>query len=227
MHATSKFSRTSYKRRKTPTTADSYYRTRPQKIIGAPNSLYNARANGVEKKYLDIATSIGSTGWTTNTGSIRLLNAVTQGTDFTQRIGRTYTIVSVQYRCTMISVPDENNSSQQVRMLIVYDKQNNSATPDINQILTDTTTIAPMNLNNKDRFIILSDKIIRSCTDGQNLTYLSEYKKCSLTVQNSNVAGTAADIATGAIWLVIINDATVAANKCTLNVVSRTRFKDA
>lgn len=121
-----------------------------------------------------------------------------------------------------------------VRTLVVYDCQTNSATPATTDILEVASFESPMNLNNRDRFKVIFDKVhvMNPVTyTGAALTagspfakHMYKYKKINLEVINSGTGGTAGSIQTGGIFLLIIG---LNNNGSTTNYYSRVRFTDA
>lgn len=88
-----------------------------------------------------------------------LLNATTQGTGNSGRVGRIATITSVQARMTFQSSVGATgiNPVPNVRVLIVYDKEANGVATTAAAILATDNVVAPMNLENAQRYIILAD----------------------------------------------------------------------
>lgn len=143
-------------------------RIRTLPIQGATRS---ARTNSSEVKSVDAQWTNLYTGTTAAGGAIVTLNAVTAGAGFWNRIGRKIEMKSIEMRGT---ISTGNNSllvskifdPQFLRFMIVYDKQPNGAIPVTSDILLDysstggTTTLSSsgINLNNRDRFVILRDK---------------------------------------------------------------------
>lgn len=135
---------------------------------GMPASLSQGKG---EKKSIDTtAFSVAPGGVSlaiNTTGSIIPLNLVSAGSSFFNRIGRKIemTDVSLKLQTDPLSV---TRASQQdyVRVLIIYDRQTNGATPILADILQDTgntganttESISGMNLNNRDRFQVILDK---------------------------------------------------------------------
>lgn len=116
---------------------------------------------GPELKALDVPAA----NYTLNTtAQITPLNLIRTGSTFCNRIGRKIEMQSVRVSGrlnTANTVADEDY----FRMMIIYDRQTNGALPAIADILqtTDqatansTTSQSGINLNNRDRFIILRD----------------------------------------------------------------------
>lgn len=142
-----------------------------QAHIGAPNGLYNARysasTRGPEKKFVDTYQEQQGIpkgfGTTPAAATFKLLNAIAQGTDFNQRVGRTICVKSftlnwaasaervtsqILYDPATIAAqqqyPVNNPYTFGVRVMLVYDRQPNGAIPVINALLWDmANTVYP------------------------------------------------------------------------------------
>jgi len=115
----------------------------------------NVRRKTEERKVIDVApgTLVADT-----TGTITALNLVATGTDFTNRIGRKILMRSIyiRYRVNNFDNSSVNNCS---RVILVSDMQTNGALPAITDVLDTIHAESQVNLNNRDRFRIIWDKI--------------------------------------------------------------------
>lgn len=200
--------------------------TRPLPYMGAPNGLFNMRMGGIEKKFNDYFQP------TTNLAAgsaIYNINGIAQGTDYNQRIGREIFQKSLYLR---MFGADVTGTSTQVRVMLVFDKQTNGVLPLISDILTSVSLLACNNLNNRERFVTISDKqFITSGTNaGPSNSFMNnKYKKIRLPVTFNNTGSTIADINTGALYLVIIAQnafSGLLTNTLNFSFVARTRFTD-
>lgn len=99
------------------------------------------------------------------TAVITPLNLIRTGSTFCNRIGRKVEMQSIRV-VGNISVLRTLASEDYLRIMIIYDRQTNGALPAIADILqtTDqatnntTTSYSGINLNNRDRFVILRDE---------------------------------------------------------------------
>lgn len=143
-----------------------------------------------ETKYVDTLLNFATA--TTTTGLI--LNAVAEGSDNNQRIGKSIRLKSVHLRATVggtvanLTVngnyPIEANT---FRLLIVNDKQCNSGLPNIGQVLATQTTpndiFNPFRSRNMawiDRFDVLFDEMVTVCDSGPNAVQVDRYFKIDL-----------------------------------------------
>lgn len=235
-------------------------RPEPIPIIPAPrrayrNSLVPLRTGGYqlnksEKKVVD--TGLVSVQCNTG-GSITLLNGTAQGTDFTNRIGRKIICKSVFIRGTCgLEVAEAGNMgtaiacpSQQARCIILIDYQPNGALPAMTDILQSVAGLSAsqqqLNLNNRDRFKIVSDStysfdgyyVNNTATTavaafGRTINQIKKYKKLNLeTIYNSGSTGGVADIQSGALIMAWIGSAVAGVNlDCNGQISVRVRFQD-
>lgn len=182
-----------------------------------------------ELKFLDSA-SAGTLGKSASectvadNPAIVCLNAPVQGSGATQRIGRQIMIRKILGRVKFFNRTAPTGSAFEswaptVRWMLVYDMQTNGTAPTQAQLFSAPADISTLqNLDNRDRFKILMDKVFTfakigmrqvdegQATAGQAKTY-KFYKRVNLPVQfNAGNAGTVADIATGSLHLVCFSD---------------------
>jgi len=169
-------------------------------------------------------------------GTVYCLNHMVQGNDVNQRDGRQITMKSIDLRC-FVSV-----SVGYTRLLLVYDKQTNGVAPDLDDVINQIGAagdgylkghIAPRQLNNRERFTILWDKLIASVTGEivQNskddpTNFPSYYKACSLSTTFGGNAGDVTDILTGGLFLLAFSNLDAGSNPPALMFNSRVRFYD-
>ena len=260
-----RFYKTYYKKRmyKKQGTA---YKTRP--VAGTTAvGLYNARASGAERKFVDaalftkLANTVSIAGIAPTNSFCLLANGISQGTDYTQRIGRKIKMTSIYWRLAMRQIQANTQYPQQVRVLLIYDKQPSGvafslselfelgttnvgstgistvgSTIKVAQVTPDTVTLTggnpvsmPLNLNNRDRFIVISDKVYSTNPSGYNIIFAKKYKRLNTeTIYQNNSAGIA-DIASGALWFVVLSYygyTTTYQDMAEFELQSRVRFTD-
>jgi len=187
-------------------------------------------AQAAEFKAIDVATDSAVNAG----GALVLLNGCTRGSDIANRIGRQIVVKSIQFNISNYSA-DATGIDQTHRVLLVYDKQSNGVTPAVTDILTASTCWAMRNLNNRNRFIILYDNVMAvkgddpaQWTSGNVRIHETRYyRRHNLKVQfNAGDAGTVADMATGALYMILIGS--VAAGATAGNSIGncRVRFID-
>jgi len=169
-------------------------------------------------------------------GSIVLLHAPKVGSEFTSRVGRKTCAKSIYIRGICgLNGPNTGGGptagfspSQQLRMILFVDWQPNGAAPVATDILKFANSASQLNLNNRDRFHIIKDKVWFFDTSTSNQAAINRtgasvkvYKKINIettfngTVSQGNSAtdtqGAIADISTGAIYMMWVGSATASA----------------
>lgn len=185
-----------------------------------------------EKKVNDLA--IATYPFDT-TGSVTALNLIATGTDFTNRVGRKILMKSVNI-IGVVQPNDTSVSTTLCRALLIYDKQPNGALPAITDILNTSNSKDQINLNNRDRFVILRDwfQALAPQQDTATQAYAGSPTTNNLhmfvklnheTIYNST-AGTIAAVTSGSLLLVTVGDSTNT-NTYSLSASTRIRFIDA
>jgi len=209
--------------------------TGPQRSGYAPN--YGR--SGEEKKNVDTLISAAFAVTT----SINLLNGITQGTDSDQRIGRKCKFHSVYIRGSMTNANAGSATpaaavipAHQVRMILVWDGQPNAAAPGITDILVSDSPNSQLNLNNRQRFKVLKDKVwtvgpAEVTTGGVQGTgpvsfNVKIFKKIMADTQYGGTANSIGSIQTGALWLVLTSNAAADAASLTPALNCRVRYTD-
>lgn len=177
--------------------------------------------NSVEKKVFDVDTAsynINSAGFCQN------LFQPTMGTDMSNRIGRKTVLKSCYMRgylavsntlATPMTVT--NLGSTLNRFIMYWDTQPNGAVPAVTDIIKAAIPSAQLNINNRDRFRILADKQISldpclfdeanyaNCVN--QIKPIKLFKRLDLeTIFNGGNGGTVADISSGALGVLWINN---------------------
>lgn len=168
------------------------------------------------------------------TGSVVHLNGVAVGDDNNTRDGRQIYNKSIHVMGQIATANPAIDNTIEVfaRLMIVWDSQPNSgAIATIANILTSATSMAHLNLDNRERFTILKDcKYVLGLRDGDMAsapnTYLVD-EFIDLKNVKTTYSGTTdaiGSIATGALLLVAIGDE--AASNYRARVSARLRFSD-
>lgn len=196
------------------------------------------RAGGGELKKVD--TAINQIPSSNGTNCYTLLNGLTPGTDFINRVGRKCMMKSISIRGEYIPYPQGGSAGNDTaRFVIIYDSQPNASTPAYSDFLDNTQGqnyilwLAHMNLNNRDRFKVLYDKILQGGPASYTSSLLTAgtaqpvkfytYKKLNHEILfNSGTAGTVGDIQTGAMWCFMLS----ATGKWQVNAAIRIRYLD-
>lgn len=189
----------------------------------------------MEKKLVDTASATYACD---TTGSVTLINGCAQGTDFTNRIGRKYTNVTVQLE-GIVQPQDTTTNANKYRIMLVYDAQPNGALPAVTDVLTAATSNSFMNLNNRDRFKVLCDvngvvgplTVDTTATQAVGYSDMAQanvrvFKKVNLETICDGTGATVADIQSGSIFLLTVGSGTAGAASNFVGAC-RVRFIDA
>lgn len=185
---------------------------------------------------LKVVDTLVATANLTLTAGFALLNGVGQGSDYTQRIGRRTIMKSIFVRFTLY--PNVANSApigDFARVIVLYDCQSNAAAPVAADVLSVAADyLSPLNLNNRDRFKILHDKIISmnpnvytagALTAGDPINKSWKFfKKINMETIFGGTNATVGSIQTGSIYLMYMSAG--ATSYSTLAYNARIRFID-
>ena len=198
-----------------------------------------------ERKAIDVGVATYNIH---TTGSFTLLNGSVQGTDFNNRIGRKIICKSVFIRgwvgaevATAALAAGSNESLvQQWRMIIFIDMQPNASAPSVTDLLVSADPTSQLNLNNRDRFMVVKDKTFMGQNFGKAFTAatgimgsdnsarnVKVFKSLNLeTIYNSGNAGTIADINSGALYMFWIGTRASGTTDGNAILSTRVRFID-
>jgi len=182
-----------------------------------------------ELKWIDI-NSTAAFNAATGVAALTLLNGCTLGSDATNRIGRKIVMRSLQMRMSVLDTAVQA-ARFAGRVLVVYDSQSNGVAPTQADILQAATSWhAPMNLNNRERFKVIWDKIFTIDSiqgSGNNPWICKKFKKLPNleTIFNSGNAGSVGDIQTGSLYMLTFATGE-AASTPGMVFYSRVRFAD-
>ena len=185
-----------------------------------------ASSSKYEQRYKDISTTDYACD---TTGSVTLLNGIAVGSTASLRRGRRVCLTELHVTGRLRPSSDSFKRSR-CDVLLVWDKQPGAAVPAITDILTESISGAPKNLDYRERFKILR----KSTTPWEEMPKRPVPKEptidlieiheplfaCTIYKGDSNAI---TDIATGALYLVTIGDQ-AAINGASLNVAVRLRW---
>lgn len=161
--------------------------------------------------------------------TMQLLNPVLSGAGFFNRIGAKLNMKSLRVRGFIQNISTCVQDAG--RIIIFYDRQTNGAAPSIDTLLqtrnnagtASTTGLSEINLDNRDRFVILRDKhiILPSCTneagvltnyapqittqgDKSEFIFDEFIKLKGLQTMYSASTGLVGDIRTGGLFMVLV-----------------------
>lgn len=200
----------------------------------------------VEWKNVDV--SLGTLPFATATATWvgpNLLNPLAQGTTAQTRIGRKIRVKSVQLRYLYTQLASNSVAGMtNPRILIIYDRNPAGALPAVTDILSANNILAFMNLNNTDRFMIISDTFlmderVRNMPDDKSAAATARnysahgkfYKKFKIPLEvqyNDASAGTIADLEKGSFLIMACCDGAQLFTNGTITLTynSRIRYTD-
>lgn len=201
----------------------------PRQAFGVfSGSTRGQRGDREEKKNLDTAMATSGIVFGQTTATVNVLNESTEGTSPTQHVGRHINMRSLFVRWEGHLAATTTGASP-LRMLIVYDKQTNTALPATTQILVADAIVNPMNLANNRRFIVLMDEMVPCVgTAGPQSWMIEKFRRIDLPVEfNETNGGMVADIQTGGVYVLFYQDGGLLVANPIGSFYSRIRFTDA
>lgn len=196
-----------YKKRKTNSGKARYYK--PQTSVMRPRTEVKCRDLNIDfdtpGTLVGVASVAGRAGDNLFDTGMVLLNPVSTGTKFSERIGSKINVKSIALQGCFKQLVDSTNVAY-ARYLIVYDRQPNGAYPTIDEILrtndTNTDFNSGVNMVNKSRFKIIRDKRI-TVDSGCGLQFsVNEYCKGNWECEYGTSTNLIGDVRTGAILFV-------------------------
>jgi hypothetical protein len=197
--------------------------------IFADKRKYNrARSqNSTSKSSIAKATDVVTASAINTTGVLVLLNGLAPGTAINQRLGQRTHFTSGALDVNS-SVTATTGTDQFSRFLVVLDHQPNGAAPAITDVLTAVGVIAPINLSNRNRFVVVVDKkfhLNASAEPGSQKSFHCRMP-AFVTTYNTGTAGTIADITSNSLYFIGIGDNAAGVTAASDTIVSRLFFKD-
>lgn len=182
-----------------------------------------------EWKFNDIAVNNTNQFTTANAYG---LNLIAQGTDANQRIGRDITMKRITWRMQLVRASGGTASTAQYRIMLVYDKQTNGVAATYNDVTVSQgnvvySALQPINLNWRERFVVLKDYhgVLSQFDDTGMSKIIKGNWKGSLPVRYQGAGGTIADVNTGALYLMVVNDQATGAGMA-FTFITRVRYVD-
>lgn len=179
-----------------------------------------------ERKFKDVNNSPSLALAATFTTPV-LLNGIVPGSDAGNRIGRKVIWKTIYLRMVASLAPTSVGGAP-VRVIIFYDKQANATAAAVTDLLVTDNFVSPNNLNNRDRFVVITDQVMDPISTGDQFSVSMEcFKKINLeTVFNSGSAGTVGDITSGAIYIMFAQSGAVTTAAPGVTYYARLRFDD-
>jgi len=132
------------------------------------------------------------------------------------------------YELHGITMPSANTPAGAFRLMLVLDKQSNGATPGWTDILVQKNVYSPRNLANRKRFKIMWNKLIatNSTTCTRALKMYMRFKKRLVTDYNAGNAGDITDVATNALFFIVLGTYPNAGDHLHFHYYGRLRYQD-
>lgn len=195
-------------------------------------NISNTRTNPVyprpETKNFDFSVGPSATPQSIPLAGVVIpINSIEQGIDDNQRIGRSIATKSCYYQYVLNfgtgPVPNV------IRHMLVWDRQPNGTAPAVNQVLNNlglsTPVTAPMNLDNKERFVVLADERTTLSPNGDQIRVCNGFRTINqkTTFDNDQIDNIPA---TGSLLVLFMSDETVPTNQPNFYGTWRVRFID-
>lgn len=158
------------------------------------------------------------------------ISVVTIGGNVNNRVGRKVTYKKLLIRAEFHAIQGTPPVSDcRIRFLVVYDRQVNGTGPiNIGAILDNDSFTSPMNLDNRDRFLIIADVELDQSVGRNNYSAsMILNRKFSLeSIYNLNNAGDIGDVNTGAFFISYCRNESLSLDPIASQVRTRMRFTD-
>ena len=184
------------------------------------------RANaGIEKKFFD--TNAANAGDMSAGVILNSVNLIPQGTTDQTRIGNKIVIKNFNFK---LGISNDNITTlafatPNIRVIVFVDKQCNGATAVVTDILKTASFSSFRNMDQIDRFQILTDQIYAARAVGTNagnsdtgITWSAIYKKLNLDVHFSSTTGAITELRSNNIGLLYFADTSLANMNGTIRV---------
>lgn len=166
-----------------------------------------------------------------------LIAAIAHGSTYTSRIGTKIYLWSADIKLTLNHDAEGANQADQIRIILLVDRQSNGTQPLVGEVLDTTNDVEPTtafrNLENSHRFRILKDMRIglSSFTTAapvtKNINIHARFNKgLHVTYDKEDTTGTNDKIISNNIWLMVIGDDATSTNNAFVSWNARVRYTD-
>jgi len=169
----------------------------------------NANATGDELKYLDTNFANYACG---TTGAVTLINGIAAGNTSITREGRQCFWKQVIVSGTVVAA-DATTIASRNDVYVIWDKQPGAAVPAMTDIFVESKAGSPMNLNYRERFVVIAHNtfVIGGLTADNTalsptIQPVTISKRLNLRTTFKADANGIGDISTGAMYLVTVGD---------------------
>jgi len=186
------------------------------------------RARIMDTGYVDIAPTAYQSD---TTGSVTLLNTVPPGATQNSRVGKKILLKGLNIRGMVYNKGTAFATDNS--LIIVYDKRPTGSDPAVTAFLKTATSQSQNNDDNASRFRVLRRLDFALVGNSTNMTgdaaksvdFYVDLRKAP-TVYKSASTGQVADIAEGALWMVIIGATAPGTAAATFEISTRVRYYD-
>jgi len=162
-----------------------------------------------ELKYLDVNSATYACG---TTGAVTLINGIAAGSTAITREGRQCYWKSVHVSGSL-SAADATTIASRCDVYVIWDKQPGAAVPGMTDLFVESISGSPMNLNYRERFVVLAHEMFTLGGLTAAATALTPTihpininKRLALRSTFKGDANAIGDIGTGAMYLVTLGD---------------------
>lgn len=201
-----------------------YQRKKGVKKSSRAMILYDQPKQYVEKKIFDVTETTFSCPLTASFGTPVLINGIVQGSGSNERLGRRFTMTSVEIRARMTATAPAG----QFRTVVVWDRQSNFGATIATDVFLTNGFSSMMNPANTGRYVKIVDEVCDTAPSTQLTCSTHIYRKFRLDAHCTGTSGTAAAFSHGSLWLMFANNADFTVGVAsTVDYSSRVRYQDA
>lgn len=208
-------------------------KSRKKPVAAKPAPLYrqpNTVRGGPEKKNHDVSATIAMTAGALTfvaPAAGTLLNGISEGATSTSRVGRKISMVKLTVYWSAYLASTSIGGSP-IRVMIIYDKQANTALPAVLTWLNTNDFHSQNQLYNGDRFITVGSFLTDTISVGGNYSVSGKWSRSIdlETLYNDGNSGLITDIQTGSLYLTTAQNGQIGTAGPSFQFISRLRFID-
>lgn len=133
---------------------------------------------------------------------------------------------SGNFRFTQTSARPNVSLQYSYRCIVFYDRQANGVVATTAMLLQTATWLAPLNVQNRDRFWVVADIIGDCCVQGPSSQTHKRNVKLDTITTYSDVTSGIASISSGALYILFLTSTGGDANVPTIRAYTRVKFTD-
>lgn len=211
--------------------------TEERSLTSLQNSIVHVRGQIKPRRELKFIDTAQTTASLDTTGTVLLINGISEGDDFTNRNSRSVAIRSVGIRgwAFQQNAGSTQSFAQKGRVMLVWDNAVNGALPALTDILASASSVSFPNVNNEQRFTILWDRsfVVGPWSDvaASSVGYLDQavvdvegLVKLDAPVAFIGTGATIASLQNGGLYLVTVGSLVAGATTAATTLTTRVRF---